>query len=346
MEKKEEKKGKKEETRKIFISHRHADRKIADAIKETIEKWRFKPISIFQSSDPNISTTIGAPLSDNLKEKLVEADVVLLIYTFDDKDWSYCMWECGVATDPKRAQHPRIVVFQCTDDSPAPFKDTVRVKITEDGILRFTKQFYTEPEFFPGFDEAIAPDIGEEALKDISTTLYDSLNKVVSTKKIKSQRRYRWDSLTLLLESTHVKKLEAEENMDAASKLAADIISKNCVVKNAYGDAFKHFGFSDFEEGKKIGELFARWEQKAGDKPKKEWQSYLYTEMWRAIRNASAEPSWALLKSVRPDFDRWYYPVVNRVTILPDNSMGFDVFLYRAPQDKIETVLSKKKTAT
>jgi len=31
---------------------------------------------------------------------LAISDVVMLIFTTESEDWSYCMWECGVATDP------------------------------------------------------------------------------------------------------------------------------------------------------------------------------------------------------------------------------------------------------
>lgn len=327
--------------RAIFISHRHADKKIAGAIRDTLQEWSTGRISIFQSSDPKLSTRIGEPLSSELKTALDDANVVLLVYTFTDQDWSYCMWECGVATDPKR-EHTRHVVFQCTSDMPAPFQDRVRVNITEEEIKKFTKQFHTDPQFFPGFDEAFSPDIEEDTLDRMSKTLYERLSKVVPTKKL--EERYRWDFLTLVLDSTYVRKIRDEKNSENASKLAADIIPTNCLVKKAFGEAFKHFGFDRFEESKTFGGLFRRWEQNAGDSPKK-WISELYAEMTRAIRNESAVPAWERLKSVRPNVNWWLFPVINHVRVLPDDSMEFDLYLHRIP-DNIVTALSEKKKAT
>ena len=170
-----------ERKRVIFISHRPADKEIADAIRDTLQDWGSGRISIFQSSDPQRSTRIGEPLSAELKNALVNADVVLLVYTFTDQDWFYCMWECGVATDPER-ERTKVVVFQCTDDMPAPFQDQVRVKITEEEIRKFTEQFHKNSDLFPEFDQAFSPDIEEDSIDRKSKALYERLIKVVPTR--------------------------------------------------------------------------------------------------------------------------------------------------------------------
>ena len=305
-----------------------------------MEEWSIGRISIFQSSDPKISTRIGAPLSSELKAALKDVDVVILVYTSADQDWSYCMWECGVATDPKR-EHARNVVFQCTVDVPAPFSDQVRVKITEDEIMKFTKQFYKDPKFFPGFDEAFAPDVGEDALKGLSKTLYERLLEVIPLRQLEEMNR--WDFITLTLDSLHVREIRDEKDRETAFKLAADIIKNHCVVQKAEDSAFKHFGFSTFEKDIKFGSLFGRWEQNAGDSPKK-WASDLYEEMTKAIRNENAEPKWEFLKSTRPDVNWWYYPVVSRTRILPDDSMEFDIYLYRVPDNFVMEMSESKKS--
>ena len=315
-----------ERNRTIFISHRHDDKKIADVIRNTLDEWGVGRISIFQSTGTKLSTRVGAPLSAELKNNLVDANVVILVYTFADKDWSYCMWECGVATDPERG-HTKIVVFQCTDDMPTPFQDQVRVRITEDEIRKFTEQFHKDPEFFPGFDEAFSPDVKEDSIYRKSRTLYERLIKVVPAEKF--EEMYRWDFLTLALDSTSVRRIR-DESSESVSKLAADIIPKNCVVKKAFGEAFNHFGFAEFKKGTKLVDIISRWEQNAEDSPKK-WIPELYAEISRAIRYESAVPAWACLKSVRLGTDWWFSPVITPVRVFPDDSMEFDIHLYRVP---------------
>ncbi len=216
----------------------------------------------------------------------------------------------------------------------------MRVKITEDEMMKFTKQFYKDPKFFPGFGEAFAPDVGEDTLKGLSRTLYERLSKVIPTKGL--EEIHRCDFLTLALDSTYVRKIR-DESSESASKLAADIIPKNCVVKKASEEVFKHFGFAKFEKGTKLADIVSRWEQNAGDSPKR-WISELYAEMSRAICNAFTVPAWALLKSTHPDTDWWFYPVVNPVRIFYDDSMEFDIYLYRVPDNFVMEMSESKKS--
>ena len=79
---------------------------------------------------------------------MLDTQVLILIYTSPDEDWSYCMFECGVATDPK-SPHTNIIVFQCGRDAPKPFEDQLRVDVRRfDDIRKFSKAFFTDPTFF------------------------------------------------------------------------------------------------------------------------------------------------------------------------------------------------------
>jgi hypothetical protein len=85
------------------------------------------------------------------------AEVLILIYTSSDEDWSYCMWECGVATHPQ-SPNTAIIVFQCGTDIPAPFHDVVRVNVRQyDDIKKFTDQFLRDPTYCPSLHGPIAP---------------------------------------------------------------------------------------------------------------------------------------------------------------------------------------------
>jgi hypothetical protein len=41
-----------------------------------------------------------------LLRALGEARLVLLVFTKADADWSYCLYECGVAIDPEQGDSP------------------------------------------------------------------------------------------------------------------------------------------------------------------------------------------------------------------------------------------------
>ena len=306
----------------VFISHRHDDRKLADAIRKHLQLWGIKKKSIFQSSDAQGGSRIGDPLSQALQEALHKANLVLLIYTFSDEDWAYVMWEAGVATDPAKAT--RIIVFQCTDDRPKPFQDQVRVRITKEDILRFATQFHKDKDFVPG-DPAWDPEIDEGTLRERSDRLYDSLFTRVPAGKL--EELSRWDALTLELAPKFVAQVKKIKDAHGAR----NILEKNLVVSREYGQPARHFGFNTFTLNPTFANCVDRWREMTGKNAADEWIDGLCAEIWRAINNIPSEPTWEYLRSAVPGADWWLYPVLNHARVLRDKTMEFDLYLYQGP---------------
>jgi hypothetical protein len=310
-------------SRDVFISHRHADKQIADVIRTKLLEWGLPGQTIFQSSDVRHGPQIGDPLDHQLKRALHQANLVLLVYTFSDRDWSYCMWECGVATDPIE-ENTRIVVFQCTDDAPGPFRAQVRIKVTEDDILRFTRQFHKDEDFFPG-EEPFQAQTDDDILQRKSTSFYEELHDVIPPGRLKEVRR--WAYLTLELDPELVKRVETMDKEEALS-----LINDNLVVIGGFGEAPKHFGFETLEENVKFSEYVRRWREGVGENVPTEWISAFCAGIWEAIRNVPAEPTWERFRSARAGTSWWFFPVLNNARRLPDNKMEFDFYLYRVPE--------------
>jgi hypothetical protein len=103
----------------IFISHRHADKAIADVVAEFLDERSAGSATIYCSSHTDfVHPTAGDSLEVSLKRALGASDVVVLIFTSEAEDWSWCMWECGVATYPNDERATKVVVLQCGDASP------------------------------------------------------------------------------------------------------------------------------------------------------------------------------------------------------------------------------------
>ena len=140
----------------VFISHRHEDAKIAEAVAQFIEditslepEPTTPPVEVFLSSNSEfVGPRIGKQLSTELRSALWTAEVVILIYTTPDKDWSWCMYECGVAAYPPDPE-TKVVVLQCSKEYPEVFSDAVRVVANNrETIVSFAQQFL-DPKFFP-----------------------------------------------------------------------------------------------------------------------------------------------------------------------------------------------------
>jgi hypothetical protein len=162
----------------IFISHKHSDRAIAETLARFMRTACAGNAHIHLSSSPDFDgPRFGHSLNAELKRALGHAELITLVYTTELEDWSYCMWECGVATDPND-QHPTsVVVLQCTSDRPKPFADQHRVDTRSlDSVKAFVKALLTTTDLFPrrqrpitGF-KAEGPEI-EEFAGDLHTKL-------------------------------------------------------------------------------------------------------------------------------------------------------------------------------
>ncbi|MDH5740153.1 MAG: hypothetical protein OEY77_07500, partial [Nitrospira sp.] len=294
--------------------------------------------SIFNSQDPGCGMTVGQPLIEQLKQALVKAQVVLLIYTFADEDWSFCMWELGVATDPKN-EHTNSVVFCCSRDTPKVFEGQILVEMTKDDLEKFVHQLHKRDKFFAG--EKPYQDIPPEEVQKRSQALYDDLIKVVPFRQ--SIEIFRWDNFRLQIETDTIEQLhtlfrEAESNDEEIHNM----LSKGSHVLGEpppFGQSQEHFGFHAFEEKLTLETLIDRW--KVGKKQCQDekiegwaeatddWIPELYSELKRAVNNQAAQPPRYLMRSLVPDTNWWFYPVLNHVSHLPNKSMQLDLYFYR-----------------
>jgi len=139
----------------FFISHKHADKELAEVFADFINKQSGGRVRLYLSS----SWKYEGPRFDNLNTALTnalwEAEALLLVYTQADQDWSYCMYEWGV-TRQKGSPPTRTVLFQCADAVPAPLGDEVRYNArTEEDTRKFVNSFLTDKHFFPAREDSV-----------------------------------------------------------------------------------------------------------------------------------------------------------------------------------------------
>jgi hypothetical protein len=305
---------------RIFISHRFADKPIADVIRRNLERWGFD--DIYQAGGPGAGPRVGDSLTDELRAALEDVDLVILVYTFTDEDWSWCMWECGLATHPRQADATRVVLFRCSKyDSPRQFAQQVNVDVDIEGIRNFTKQLHRDEGFFKG-RPAYRPRLSDEGLEALSKDFYEDLRSVIPSGQ--KEERYRWDRFTLKLEPP-ADRLNLETNDDEV----VNLIQSELFVTQPFGNALAHFGYANLEGNLKLSDLIGRWTEETRDRENvsNEWIKGLCLEIQRAIRAYPAEPTWQELNSVMFSSIS-YYPVLNHVRVLPDGSTEFDVYFY------------------
>ena len=311
----------------IFISHKHDDKFIADVFKKHFLLWNIPLEDIFQSSDYRTSTLIGEPLKPQLRETLAKAVLVLLIYTDTDRDWEFCLWECGVAMDPNDETATRIALFQSGEQLSRVFQEDVIFRLEPDDIRKFVEQFHKK-EGFVFQDQPFYPNVPSDILDTRAENLYDDLADLSIPGR--REERYRWDFFSLGLSRSQVENFRKIQ--DEQEKI--DFLIHNSQVVKSFGQALLHFDYITSTRDLSFKMLIERWqkaiiERKLEDVPQG-WIQGICQEMNRAIDDTPARPTWELMRSL-VYAEWWFYPIVNHVRVLSNGGWEFDIYMYRFP---------------
>jgi hypothetical protein len=217
----------------LFISHKHADRQIATVLAQFIEERSVGRINVHMSSSLDLQgPRVGPAVNAQLRDVLRKTEVLILIYTSEDQDWSYCMWECGMAMHPE-SPDANLIVFQCGRDVPSLFRDDVRVNPrNRDNIKSFTRQLLREAGFFRS--GVVLPDLKDSYLEYFATDLHSRLSEVLSRLDDEQVEVWHaWPYLRLELPRAETDKIGLASEADGLN-LVRQIVSDHAkVVRSA-----------------------------------------------------------------------------------------------------------------
>jgi hypothetical protein len=122
---------------KIFISHRHKDKDVADALLDLFQAaFRVEKGDIRCTSVQPFTLRTGDPAADELRADIGAANVVLGILTPDTKQSSYVMFELGAAWGQNIRCFPLLAKGATITDIPAPIRDWHSLQLAEKGDCR------------------------------------------------------------------------------------------------------------------------------------------------------------------------------------------------------------------
>jgi len=308
----------------IFISHKHTDHAIATAIRNFINEQTRGNFRIFQSSDAKaVGPSVAHELNAELQKALWEAKAVILVYTTSDKDWGYCMWECGVATKPG-SPPTRIIVFQCAAQIPVVYSGQVFVDArTKEGIAPFVTQFMTAKDFLPGATKAItgyhpeSPEVEKAIAK-----FYADLDAVIPKREVEEWPAYPFIRLEICAAvADAVYKSQSTNAMDANKKR----IAQEAQITFVDVAAQRLFGLAGFN-GLTLHDLIARW-QNALPSASAAWVDALLEQLVKCTQWAFPTLHWTSMPAVSESSEP-HAPVVARVKRLPSGSIEFGVYFF------------------
>lgn len=311
----------------LFISHKHSDKPIADVIHEFVRDRSGDRVRVFQSSSASAQgPRVGRNLSQELADALWEASMVILVYTSAGHDWSYCMWECGVATDPK-SPDTRPILFQCGDERPDLFAGELGVDARElSQVQRFVNDFLTRANFFPGYSRPItefAPngDFVKQAAQAFHRNLLEVIPRAEETILARS---WPYPFLRLELSKEDVERISAE-SFERRVSTTTEAVLESQVVESDF-ELRRIFGRAGLPSQAKFRVLVDGWREKFRQS-EPAWLEALSEQVSAAVLGRFPTLRWELMRGM-DDYDGTLYaPVVNYVCTLGGlRQMQFDVY--------------------
>lgn len=312
----------------LFISHCHADRAIANVVRDFVVNRSNGEVMVYQSSS---SEAQGPRIGENINRELIRAlwrtDVLVLVYTGTQRDWEYCMWECGVATHPE-SDDTRVIVLQCGSEAPRVFADQLAIEVRDpEKMLRFVNEFLTEPGFFPSRNRPVTRfqrnDVNvQRAAREFS----EDLAGVIPQDE--DARIEEWPAVPLVrleLDATALAELTDEQNDEEAQSAACRLLLESVVV-SADREAAGLFDKPTLPQSATFGSILPRAVREG---PPTDWLLSLGAQVARAAQWNFPPVRWGLMRSVRENDQTWYGPVLTHVRRLPNRAMQFDVHFQR-----------------
>jgi hypothetical protein len=316
----------------LFISHRHDDRAVADVVRRFIEARSGGRVTVHQSSSPDAEgPKQGENINDELRRALWSASVVLLIYTTRDQDWSYCMWECGVAQSPTSST-TRTIVFQCAEQFPTVFADQLRVGLrNEKDVEKFVTDLLTDPGYFPKLGRPVTEfAAGTEPVKEAARELHQRIQEVLPVSGGVGDEWPPYPQLTIELTDAQLERIRVAEGPPDARIAAATAVVAEAVVLAGDGQVGRIFSVRGFPRSADmppipLRELVSSWEA-SSPTPQSKWIEGLASQVMAVARDQFPSPRWELMRGADTDDETWYGPMVRYVKRVPRRrSMEIDV---------------------
>jgi hypothetical protein len=326
----------------LFISHKHVDRAIADALRTFVMANTAAGVQVYQSSSWQAAgPRAGKDLHEQLKNALWDAHAFILIHTDSGLDWSYCVFEYGLA-NAANSPSTNSVFLQCShdpDDVPSLFAGQVVVNARElESIKKFARDLLTHGDFFANNGGPIthhAPDslMVEQAAEE----LYRNLAPLLPPKDAKGWPAY--PSLQLQLEREHVDAIATglEGVVKGRPPTTAELrdvpaprqeLFALIQVQSRLTDYDKHapslFKSTRFERGAKLETLVEAWRAHADRKASSSrWVESLCWQISEVARDEFPPFTWTLMQGADKS---WYVPRVMHVWHLPHGHMKLDIY--------------------
>jgi hypothetical protein len=307
----------------VFVSHKHSDREIADTIARFLRNRTAGKVRVHLSSSPDFEgPRLGKPLNDELKRALGAAEAVILVFTSETEDWSYCMWECGIATNPHDPRPTSVVVVQCGPNEPKPFADQLRVDARNlDSVQTLVKTLLTSTDFFSHRDTPVTGFAAEgPEVKEFAAELHGKLGEVLPSGGGAERSTPTCPYLRLRLDDETAEELRTAYLADETEKCLSTIEARAEIAESTGAESVFNMRL---EPGATLGDVLAAWRRDHRADGEARWFSALAEQIEAAIVGTLRPVKWAPYETTTGRADVPYVAASRRVAM----GVEFDVYI-------------------
>lgn len=333
---------------RIFISHRFQDASIADALRKQLLGFSIPEKNIFQAGTNRSGLMPGQHINSEIMEVIRDTDLFLLVFTELDEDWSYCMWELGLATG-RDTKPTSVVVFRCAESLPHVRAENLAVDVRDPkSVANFVHNLHRNHEFVAPNEQSreaardflkVLEETSTETIEERSKKFYSVMMDALPNGEPKEIERVEYIEFVLEYDTVTKLKMLWKQDEPGAQREIQDLVERECVMSiKSSNNAAKRFGLASGKSQASLGNLLSSWRRQyretRGVSEISEWDlawtNRLIDDIARATNGSVSQPTSKTMASIELPETR-YMPVVVRSREKRDGRCEFDMYLFRVP---------------
>ncbi len=288
----------------IFVSHRHADAKLASLLKQEIQGLgRFRCWVSGEDIAP------GSDWSQAIIDALRQSHLLILLFTVPERRWDWCLYEAGLFTNFADAVDDDVrsvvSIYNPASGPPRPLAGIHGAPGEQQAIEKLLYRLCTEPWMVSDRwrQGPVEPDIKKSAVRKAATAIATGFQQVVTGAR---DARFKYPCHRLVLRSPW-------------TEVPGDSIPEDAVVELGPGATSEFtlaiFGVSAGDQSHVWGDLV-----RTLDGENAAWRTELDQAYSNARRNVLFGPRTDSIRAwtrTADDPSRWYHPVLYSIEQRP-----------------------------
>lgn len=310
----------------IFVSHKSADKELANLIAAELVKLAPDQIQCWVSGE---ALTAGVDWDHEIKKQLAQSHLLVLLFTTPEHNWDWCLYEVGLFV---RFDAQEVLSVACLFDPdgspPAPLNQVQCVKATSAEIAKqlvrpLCAQTWNLSDTWQR--GALVPDVSDEVVDGAATRIADGFhNTLANSNSSRSADVHRYQPChRIVLDLEHCARTDTQSGIPRDARVVDGPANTTGYTLSLFR---AHVGTPDWTWGDLVDEVDGR------DMP---WLRDLDQSFVQSLTRHLWSPSMELIEVWQPDSERrrTYRPIVYEVVRRVSDDQPLEATILLIPDD-------------